>query len=334
MLLGCRFALGIFESGNWPCGIRTTRAVLPPQERPLGNSIFQSGTAFGAVVTPLIVLALLRSFDPGEPQRHAIMAVTGGSYAAVSGTPGDSWKYPFRVIGSLGVIWIVLWFTTVPGALVRGAATEERAMAGSFRHVLRDRRLWLLIASVIAINITWHGYRAWLPLYLQEQRGFNEAQMSRFTTYYYLVADVGSWTVGGLTLLLCRWGIGLHSSRLITYGGCALLTTTTLLVPFLPDGWPLKVGLLLVAFGALGLFPSYFALSQEVSAKHQGKITGTLGFTAHLSLAMIYPLEGLINDLTGSYNLVLSLVGIPPLFAFAAVLWKWPGETGGQSNSD
>ena len=88
MLLGCRFALGFFESGNWPCGIRATRAVLPPEERPLGNSIFQSGTAFGAVVTPLIVLALLRSFDPGEPQRHAIMAVTGGTHAAVSGGRG------------------------------------------------------------------------------------------------------------------------------------------------------------------------------------------------------------------------------------------------------
>ena len=115
----------------------------------------------------------------------------------------------------------------------------------------------------------------------KKSAGFNEAEMSRFTTYYYLVADVGSWTVGGLTLLLCRRGVGLHSSRLITHGGCALLTTATLLVPFLPDGWPLKLGLLLVAFGALGLFPSYFALSQEVSSKHQGKITGTLGFAAH-----------------------------------------------------
>jgi ACS family hexuronate transporter-like MFS transporter len=225
------------------------------------------------------------------------------------------------------VIWIVLWFATIPGALVRGAAESSPAAEGSrFRDVLRDRRLWLLLVTVIAINITWHGYRAWLPLYLQEQRGFNEAQMSRFTTYYYLVADVGSWTVGGMTLVLCRRGMSLHLSRLIGYGGCAVLTMTTLLVPFLPDGWPLKLALLLVAFGALGLFPCYFALSQEVSAKHQGKITGTLGFAAHFSLAMIYPLEGIISDVTRSYDLVLCIVGVPPLFAFAAVLWKWPRQ--------
>jgi uncharacterized protein (TIGR02266 family) len=52
MLLTCRFALGLFESGNWPCGIRTTRAVLRHEERSLGNSIFQSGTALGAATYP------------------------------------------------------------------------------------------------------------------------------------------------------------------------------------------------------------------------------------------------------------------------------------------
>src|SRR5205085_10935866 len=29
-LFACRFMLGVFEAGNWPCGIRTTRQVLPP----------------------------------------------------------------------------------------------------------------------------------------------------------------------------------------------------------------------------------------------------------------------------------------------------------------
>ena len=254
MLLGCRFALGLFEAGNWPCGIRTTRAVLRPAERTLGNSIFQSGTALGAVLTPLLVLVLLRSADPGEPQRNAIMSVTGGTYAAVSGAPTDTWKYPFRVIGSLGVVWIVLWFATVPRAMLR-ASTSNEANAGDgislFRDVVRDMRFWVLLTLAIGINITWHGYRVWLPLYLQKQRGFSEAEMSRFTTLYYLVADIGSWTIGGLTLLMCRSGVGIHRSRTLALGLCALLTTVTLAVPFLPNGGPLEVGLLVVAFARL-----------------------------------------------------------------------------------
>lgn len=329
MLLTCRFALGLFESGNWPCGIRTTRAVLRPEERSLGNSIFQSGTALGAVVTPLLVLALLRSADPSEPQRHAIMSVTGGTFAAVSGAPTDTWKYPFRVIGSLGVVWVVLWFATIPSAMLRngrGQAGETDVGIVRFRDVFRDVRFWVLFATAIGINVTWHGYRAWLPLYLQEQRGFNEAEMSRFTTVYYLVADIGSWTVGGLTLILCRRGIGIHRSRTLAYGLCALMTMMTLATPFLPNGWPLTIGLLVVAFGALGLFPTYFALTQELSARHQGKVSGTLGAAAHISLAMIYPLEGLISDLTRSYEIVLGGVGVAPILAFAFLLWKWPAS--------
>ena len=73
--------------------------------------------------------------------------------------------------------------------------------------------------------------------------------MSRFTTFYYLVADIGSWTVGGVTLVLCRRGVGVHRSRLLAFGACSLLTMGTLAVPFLPNGWPLRCVLLLVAFG-------------------------------------------------------------------------------------
>jgi ACS family hexuronate transporter-like MFS transporter len=102
------------------------------------------------------------------------------------------------------------------------------------------------------------------------------------------------------------------------------MTMGTLAVPFLPNGWPLRVGLLFVAFGALGLFPTYFALTQELSAKHQGKVSGTLGAAAHISLAMIYPLEGWISDLTRSYEIVLGSVGVVPMLAFLILLWKWP----------
>lgn len=138
--------------------------------------------------------------------------------------------------------------------------------------------------------------------------------------------------MGGLTLYLCRRGMRIHRSRTLAYGLCALMTMMTLTIPFLPDGWPLTIGLLVVAFGALGLFPTYFALSQELSARHQGKVSGTLGAAAHMSLAMIYPLEGLISDLTRSYEIVLGGVGVAPILAFAFLLWKWPATNDQQEN--
>ena len=243
----------------------------------------------------------------------------------------DTWRVPFRVIGSLGLVWIALWFITVPSRMLNptdATGTPPAAQgAARFADVFRDRRFWALVAVVMAVNFTWHGYRTWLPLYLQDQRGYTEAEMSRFTTAYYLVADIGSWTVGLTTLVLCRRGMAIHLSRVLMLGGCAALTLCTVAVPFLPGGWPLQAGLLVVAFGALGLFPTYFALSQELSSKHQGKVTGTLGASAHLSLAAVYPVEGWICDVTKSYEWVLGGVGLCPLVALGVMLWLWPPTT-------
>jgi ACS family hexuronate transporter-like MFS transporter len=225
------------------------------------------------------------------------------------------------------VVWIVLWFALVPAAMVRNAGGPgggASAEATHFRDVFRDRRFWVLFAMAIAINVTWHGYRTWLPLYLQRERGYSEKGMASFTTLYYLVADIGSWTVGGLTLVLSRRGLGVHRSRVVAYVLCAALTLVSVAVPFLPDGAALEAGLLAVAFGALGLFPTYFALTQEVSSRHQGKVTGTLGASAHISLALIYPLEGMLADATKSYALVLGGIGVAPLVALVMLTRVWP----------
>ncbi len=58
MLIVCRALLGMGESFNWPCALRVTARVLPPADRSLGNGIFNSGAAVGAVVTPLVVTNL------------------------------------------------------------------------------------------------------------------------------------------------------------------------------------------------------------------------------------------------------------------------------------
>lgn len=308
MLFSCRFMLGLFEAGNWPCAIRTIRTVVKPEERSFGNSLFGSGTALGAVITPQVVERIL-------------------IYAEMTGE-ADAWRLPFRIIGSLGLIWVALWFITVPGQMLNptDASGAPAAPEGAtrFLDVLTDRRFWVLFVITICVNLTWHGYRTWLPLYLREQRGYTREEMSWFTTVYYLVADIGTWTAGLATLLLFKLGFRLHLSRVLMFAACSLLTLCTVAVPFLPGGWVLAVGLLVVAFGALGLFPTYFALSQELSSKHQGKVTGTLGFCAHISLFLAYPLEGWICDRTRSYEWVLGAVGVFPIVALGVMLLVWP----------
>src|SRR5262249_42695576 len=233
-LLLCRFFLGLAESGNWPCALRTTQRILTPAERSLGNSILQSGAAIGAVCTPPLVLGL----------RHL----------------SDTWRSPFFIVGVLGVFWVVLWFrvvrredlvvqrppvspdlTKILGWLVLlytldlglhalakyHAGWEELPVVAWFPPALRPRlplyskitvtvlaiggvvwwlhratcddpalprglffrRFAALATLVIAINLTWHYFRVWLPLFLQNSRAYTEQQTQWFATAYYISAD-------------------------------------------------------------------------------------------------------------------------------------------------
>jgi ACS family hexuronate transporter-like MFS transporter len=317
-LFACRVALGLFEAGNWPCGIRTTRAVLRPEERSFGNSLFQSGTAVGAIITPTVVLVIVQQADAAAPG---------------PGPDPQSWKLPFKIIGWIGVVWVAFWFLTVPARLLKTASqplAEPNPGASRYRDIFLDRRFWAVLGLVIAINIAWHTYRVWLPKYLQRDRDYTEAGMTALMTWFYLLADIGSWTVGLMTLIVARRGYSLHGTRLLMLLACSGLALTSLVVPFAPTGLALKSSVLVFAFASLGLFPTYFALSQELSSIHQGKVSGTLGATAHLFLSLVvYPIQGYVIEQTGSYDLVLAVAGLFPLLAtlLLGMMWRTDGKS-------
>jgi ACS family hexuronate transporter-like MFS transporter len=88
VLMLFRALLGVGESFNWPCALRATSAVLPPADRSLGNGIFNSGAAIGAVLTPLIVPKLSLWYG---------------------------WRPTFLIVASLGFFWVVAWLIMVQG---------------------------------------------------------------------------------------------------------------------------------------------------------------------------------------------------------------------------
>lgn len=88
ILMLLRAALGVGEAFNWPCALKTTERLLPPADRSLGNGIFNSGAAVGAVLTPLIVPIVAARFG---------------------------WRVAFAIVGGLGFAWLVAWVASVRG---------------------------------------------------------------------------------------------------------------------------------------------------------------------------------------------------------------------------
>jgi MFS transporter, ACS family, hexuronate transporter len=350
-LLCCRFVLGLAEAGNWPCALRTTQRILPPAERAMGNSILQSGAAVGAVLTPLIVLGLVHWTGTW---RYSFMAVGAGGALWVVGwllsvRSRDLALADVRSAPSLLPVlgWLVALYALDLGAhvlfpppsalpLVVKLAVTALGVAGVFVWLARAtaeegalsrrgffRRFWVLAAVVVAINSTWHFFRAWLPLFLQQQHRYGWEASNGFMTAYYLATDLGSLAAGFATLRLARRGVAVHRSRVTVFALCAALTTLSLPAALLPAG-PLLLGLLLViGFAALGLFPNYYSFTQELTERHQGKLTGALGCVCWLSMSLLHEVVGKSVEATGSYSLGVACAGFLPLLALAALVLFW-----------
>src|SRR5262249_22303223 len=110
---------------------------------------------------------------------------------------------------------------------------------------------------------------------------------------------------------------------LLVFGSCALLCTLGAAAAFLPAG-PLLLGVLLViGFGALGLFPNYYAFSQELTTRHQGKVTGALGCCCWLAIAPLHEAVGDLVIQTGSYSGGMAAAAFAPLVALGALALFW-----------
>ena len=78
-----RRVLGVGEAFNWPCALRVTANMLPPEDRGLANGFFSSGAATGSLIAPLVIVPIAKAFG---------------------------WRMAFFFIGALGAVWILLWW--------------------------------------------------------------------------------------------------------------------------------------------------------------------------------------------------------------------------------
>ena len=110
------------------------------------------------------------------------------------------------------------------------------------------------------------------------------------------------------------------------------MSALTIGAAFLPKGILLLGMLLLIGAGALGVFPIYHAFTQDISPRHQGKITG-IGGVAAWALSPAHKLFGRLVDQTGSFDLGIAIAGCLPLAAFFVLWLFWKDEPTPQTPS-
>ncbi len=359
-LMAFRAILGVGESFNWPCALRVTATVLPPADRGLGNGIFNSGAAVGAVLTPLIVAPL---------------------------TAWLGWRAAFALIGGLGFIWAIVWWIAargpadplflgadrprasgrIPGPVMaafaglavaavvggavgfrsRGATALWWAVAGlivgmlalaraipaselgrdnaaaALGAVVRHRRFWVLAVVSVSINVCWHFLVNWLPTYLKTDRGMAFVTGSLLSAVPFLAADAGNLGGGAASRWLAGRGLAASRARAIVMAGCVLLIAPAAAVGSIANDTLILALLAAMALGTAAFMANYFAFCQEVDPGRTGLVVGILGALGNLFAAGFAPIVGWVKDTTGGFGPVFLVVGLLPFGGLAALLLGW-----------
>ncbi len=177
-----RALLGMSESGNFPAAIKTIAEWFPKKERALATGIFNSGTNVGAIVAPLAVPAIVIAWG---------------------------WQAAFIITGSIGFIWIILWF-----AFYELPEKKRKLSAGELEYIKSDldeknesekpipwvqllkyRQTWMFFIGKGMTDPIWWFYLFWIPGWLSTVRG---AGLDIKTFGLPLVVIYSSTTVGSI----------------------------------------------------------------------------------------------------------------------------------------
>jgi MFS transporter, ACS family, hexuronate transporter len=302
-LIASRAALGVGEAFNWPCALRVTANILPPEDRALGNGVFQSGTAIGALVAPLII---------------APLAVQYG------------WRVPFLIVGAAGGIWVLGWLVLCAqrqaATGLADASSQATSLVASRSLMIRLRSIaatpgfWLLLVAAGAINPCWYFLAEWLSKYLHDQHRLDVLWAGLATTPIFLGADVGNIGGGAIVRILARRGLSVPAARSISASGGAALAATAAFVGRV-DSATLCVAILVTsALGVAVLMSNWLSCIQDVAIDDVGLVMGLLGGFGCVVGATVNPWIGRYVDRLGHYDLVFVLLGLLPIVTLVCIL--------------
>jgi ACS family hexuronate transporter-like MFS transporter len=296
-----RFGLGIGESGNFPSGIRAVTDWFPQRERALAIGIFNAGANVGAIITPLLVPALVVAFG---------------------------WRSAFYLTGILGVAWLFVWWFVYrspdehrrvsPGELAwirQDPPDPVRKVA--WTTLIRKRETWAYALGKFLIDPIWWFYLFWLPGYL-----FNRYHMDLKTfgvplAVVYLISDFGSIAGGWMSSRLIAAGRTANVARKATMAICAILVIPIWATQSIDSLWgaTFLIGLATAAHQAFSA--NLYTLPSDVFPRGAvGSVVGIGGMVGALGGMGMALFTGYILDTTGSYRLLFAICAS----AYAAAL--------------
>ncbi|MBB3956284.1 MFS transporter [Novosphingobium sediminicola] len=299
-----RFGLGVGESGNFPAGIKAVADWFPQRERAFAIGLFNAGANVGAIITPLLVPALVLWFG---------------------------WRSAFFITGIFGLAWLVAWW-----ALYRHPREEAKITPGELAWIEQDpadttekigwgrlitlRETWAYALAKFLIDPIWWFFLFWLPGYLFDRYHLDLKSFGLPLAAIYIISDLGSVAGGWLSSFMLKRGYSVNVARKLAMLICAFCVLPIYFAQSIESVWGavLVIGLATAAHQAFSA--NVYTLPSDMFPRAAvGSVVGiggTVGALGGMGMALF---TGYILDATHSYELLFAICASAYLVALAVV---------------
>jgi MFS transporter, ACS family, hexuronate transporter len=288
-LVGCRALLGLAEAAGIPAAGKAIHRFLEPAERGLGNAANQAAVSLGLVLAPPIAIWI----------------------AGVYG-----WRSAFIVTGALGFLWIPLWRWTsrrIPGR------APDKPTAATPSAILRDRRLWIFAVANGLSMVPYFLWTSWITLYLTGAWHMTLAQTKWYAATPPVLAAVGGFFGGWLSLHLVRRGVPAASSRFRVCVGASVLGLITAAIPAAPSATWACAGISISFLAVAAFSVNMYSLPLDVFGGQHAAFAVSMLTASAGAAGLIAPALGALIDAYG-YAPVTAIASVTPL-AGSGLLW-------------
>jgi sugar phosphate permease len=305
-LLVIRFLFGVGESGTYPNSILAVSRWFPVSETGKALSWVGIGSQIGSALAPLIIVPVAMAYG---------------------------WRAPFFVAGAIGLVWVSIcsvWFRDFPAQMNAMPGAEKKLIESTCRYkqgqhlvpwklIVRNSTLWPLMLMYFCCQWANYFFIAWMPIYLQEGRGFTENSMKQVTSLLFAIG-IGGFLTGGATgdWLLKHKGLkmGRRLTGMLGLGCCGIL----LFVVAVSVNNTLAACCLIAANFAFsfGVMVSY-AVCADIGRNNAGTVTGAMNFFGQMGAFFLALIFGHIVQATHRFDYPVYVVGA--VLITGSLLW-------------
>lgn len=300
-LIGLRFLLGLAECGDYSGGIKVVAGLFPAETRGLAGGFFNGGAQLGAILSPPLIVLI---------------------------TVHWGWRAAFLVPSLLGLIWLAPWIALFPRERIRLSRTAPAAdgvAAGPARariplkSLLARREVLGILLFRAATGPLTSFYWYWLPEYLRHGRGLSLIAIGLLAWIPYVGGGIGNVTGGFFSDWLIRRGFTVDGARKTSFVLGAILSSLSLLLPFVAST-AAAIGIIcLVVFGNQCMAATYIGMVGDIFPSRIVATVNGIGGVADSGAGLVTMLfTGIVID-RYSYFPVMIAAGVLPAISLIAV---------------